>query len=312
MLRTDLVAHIDPRLGARVVGARTLRYDEPSVPGEDRPDHVRAASGLAVTGKRIVVIQDDTSFLAVVTSDGVSAIALPRGPDGRRRFEVALGNKAEKLDLEACVAIDDVLWAFGSGSTPRRERICQVAGGHPELHDAPQLYAILRAAVGGSLNIEGVACVASELWLFHRGNTGAADPGPAILRVSLPGLCAMLGDATQVPSVLELRRCDLGRLGSTRLGFTDAFAHGDRVYYLAAAEASPNAVDDGAVLGSQLGVILGNTARATPLHGPSGAPIKAEGLALDPARPGHALIAIDPDDPDRAATLYEVELTGPW
>ena len=52
--------------------------------------------------------------------------------------------------------------------------------------------------------------------------------------------------------------------------------------------------------------------RATPLAGPSGEPVKAEGLALDPDRHSHAWIALDPDDPDQPAMLLDVELIGPW
>jgi hypothetical protein len=124
-------AHLDPALGVRVISVRELRYDVGAPLGEDRPRHVRAASGLAYFGGRLAVIQDDAAFIAFVGTD-VSAIALPRGAHGRRRFEVALGNKME----------------------------------------------------------------------------------------------------------------------NSRIGFTDAVATGDRVFYLAAAEASPNAIDDGAVLAS--------------------------------------------------------------
>jgi hypothetical protein len=312
VLRADLVARIDPRLGVRVIGQRTLHYDAPSTPEDDRPAHARAASGLAFHGDRLVVVQDDASFLAIVTRDGVSAIALPRGADGRRRFEVALGNKHDKLDLESCLTIDDELWAFGSGSTPKREQICRVRDDVPAIRDASPLYARVREALGGALNVEGVAYVAPDLWLFHRGNTGEADPGPAIVRVSFDALRTWLDGAGEPPIVLGVRACDLGSIGATRFGFTDAVAHGDRVYYLAAAEASANAIDDGTVLGSQLGVIIGDTLRAAPLCDPDGRPIKAEGLALAPDRPNHAFIAIDPDDTQAATTIYEVELTGPW
>ena len=129
-------AKVDPALEVRVLGSRALRYDQPSDPRDDRPDHVRAASGLAIYGGRLVVVQDDASFLAVVASDGVSAIKLPRGLDGRRRFEVAIGNKLDKLDLESCIAIDDELWAFGSGSLPIREKICRVQHATPRVVDA--------------------------------------------------------------------------------------------------------------------------------------------------------------------------------
>src|SRR5690348_6229765 len=99
-------ARLDPDLGVRVIGVRELRYMDVAPLGEDRPRHVRAASGLAWTAGRLAVIQDDVAFIALVGAGDVSAITLPRGANGRRRFEVRLGNKMEKLDLEACVAVE--------------------------------------------------------------------------------------------------------------------------------------------------------------------------------------------------------------
>ena len=312
-----LTARLDPALSVRVVSVRALRYTTPAAPDADRPPHGRAASGLAVTGGRLVVVQDDAAFIATVAGDRVSALALPRGANGRRRFEVALGNKHDKLDLEACVAVGPELWAFGSGSAPPRERIA-VVDSTVRVLDAAPLYQLLRDAAGGALNLEGAAVLSDELWLFHRGNTGPADAGPAVIRVPRAPLARWLADpaASPPPAPLGATRFDLGAIDGIRLGFTDAAASGDRVLYLAAAEASPNAIDDGAVCGSHLGVIEGRldddpTVRATLLcHGDR--PLKAEGLALDPRDPRRAWIAVDPDDVDRPAELYELELLGPW
>jgi hypothetical protein len=58
-------------------------------------------------------------------------------------------------------------------------------------------------------------------------------------------------------------------------------------------------------------VISGSTVRACELV-IDGAPAKAEGLAFDPSRANHAWLAIDPDDVDTPARLYEIELSGPW
>lgn len=273
---------------------------------------MRAASGLALHGGRLVVAQDDASFLAVVASDGVAAIALPRGVDGRRRFEVAIGNKLDKLDLESCVAVDDELWAFGSGSLPMREKICRVQHGPPRVLEASPFYRRLREALGCALNIEGAARVGDQLWLFHRGNTGAADVGPAVLRVDLSALRAWLDARGPVPAIADVEVFDLGAIEGAPLGFTDAVAYAGAVLYLASAEATDNAIDDGRVLGSQLGVITAEAVRATPLAGERGEAVKAEGLALDPARPGYAWVALDPDDPEPPATLLEIELVGPW
>jgi hypothetical protein len=151
--------------------------------------------------------------------------------------------------------------------------------------------------------------VRDELWLFHRGNTGKHDPGPAIVRVSLAAFRAYL-DGAAAPSIIAVDRYDLGTIDGVRLGFTDATAFDDRVFVICAAEASRDAIADGTVLGSRLGVIEGDAVRCAPLIGRDGGPIKAEGLAFT-AR-DTAWITEDPDDPDVPAPLYGVELLGPW
>jgi len=217
--------------------------------------------------------------------------------------------------------LGDELWAFGSGSTPMREKIA-VIGFTTRLHDASPLYRRLREELSGptaaesfrappQVNIEGACIVGKELWLFHRGNTGPYDAGPAIFKLQQRAFAAWLASDAALPEVDAAILFDLGGEPSARLGFTDAVAVGARVFYLAAAEAAANAIDDGAILASQLGVIEGDRVRAAPLA-IDGAPIKAEGLAFDPANPRHAWLAIDPDNVDEPARLYEIELVGPW
>jgi len=306
------VATIDPALSARVIASRALRYDTAAHADDDRPPHVRAASGLAVHGGRLVVVQDDTLFFGVVASDGVSAIRLPRGAAGRRRFEVALGNKLDKADLESAVVVGDELWAFGSGSLPMRDKICRTARGVTRVLDAAPLFARCREALSGCLNVEGVARLGDELWLFHRGNTGPADPGPATLRFSVAALHAWLDANAALPPLIDADVYDLGSIDGVKLGFTDAVAARDRIYYLATAEASANAIDDGHAIGSQIGVITKGAVRATSLATPDGAAVKAEGIAFDPQRPNIAWVVLDPDDTEEAATLLDVALAGPW
>jgi hypothetical protein len=121
-----------------------------------------------------------------------------------------------------------------------------------------------------------------------------------------------LDDPAVVPSVLRCDYYDLGAIGSVRLGFTDAVQVGDRMFYLAVAEAARDAIDDGSLLGAQLGVISDDEVRAAALTERDGTPLKAEGLAFDPTRQNHAFITIDPDDVEQPALLYEIELVGPW
>ena len=302
---------------ARVISSRSLVYTDVASPDDDRPPHVRAASAIAARGDELFVIQDDAAFIARVRGDEVTSIMLPR-ERGRRRFEVALGNKLDKLDLESCVILDDELVAFGSGSLPIREHVVHMTfDGNVRVEHAPGLYAMLRDAIGGVINIEGVAVVGDELWFCHRGNTCKGD-GPAIARVDF-GLSAGAKRRT-MSRVIAVDRYDLGRVDDIAIGFTDACGLAsigsadarsdadasrrsiDGVVFVAAAEASANAIDDGRVLASILGVIDRDGVRSTELTLDG----KPEGIAL--TSPDRAWITVDLDDPAIPTRLYEVEL----
>ncbi|MCO5165830.1 MAG: hypothetical protein M9894_05620 [Planctomycetes bacterium] len=335
MTTTARASH-DPRLTARVRARHALRYAAGPAPALDRPAHVRAGSGLAwartPAGRRLVVVQDDASFLALVDPAGprVTDVPLPAGPGGARLFDDARGTKRWKLDLEACLVLDDgageVLLALGSGSTDQRERIVVARGlGGPapdvRLVHAPALYARLRAEAafsGSELNVEGAALDGDDVLLFQRGNgapRGGLAPVDATCRLDARALLAHLGaPAGAPPAPRAVVAWSLGALDGVRLTFTDATAGPGGPWFLAAAEDSPDTYEDGPVTGVVLGVIEGGAGRWAPLLDPGGRPLldKAEGLALDPADPRRAWVVIDADDPDRPADLCEVALEGPW
>lgn len=326
-------AHRDASLGARIVARRPLHYASGPDLGEDRPAHVRAGSGLVRFGTGLAIVQDDADFVALIdaASGVVEPVALPRRGTGVRQFDDERGNKAEKLDFEACVVAEirsvETLLAFGSGSTPARESVLVFERGErvPRVVHATGLYAALREErdfSGSELNVEGAVLVGGALRLFQRGN-GAARGGlspvnatcdvPWSYVVDLAG-----GRAVGAPSVGAVAQFDLGSVSDIALTFTDAtVATSGDVMYLAAAEGSPDAVSDGAVVGAALGVIRttsrGIEARYTPLIGEDGAPAreKAEGVALGESR-DHAYLVLDVDDPGRPSELCLVELSGPW
>jgi hypothetical protein len=277
-------------LTVRITSSRALVYTDTVDPDEDRPPHVRAASAIGIWNDELWIVQDDTGFLARVRGDTVRSLALPRGPSGRRRFEARLGNKLDKLDLESCVIDGDELIAFGSGTIAMREHVVRVTrDGAVRIIHEPRLYAQLRDAIGGPINIEGVALVGDELWFFHRGNTSATDR-PAIVRMDR---------AWQLRGALPI---DLGAIDGVQFGFTDACAIEGGVAFLASAEASANAIDDGRVLGNRFGIYDRAGLRVAPLTVDG----KPEGLAV---RDGdHAWITVDPDDPEIPTTLYDVQI----
>jgi hypothetical protein len=191
-----------------------------------------------------------------------------------------------------------------------------------DLRDAAGFYARLREAAefaGSELNVEGAAWRAGRLVLLNRGNGAASDdrgPVDAICQVDWSALRAHLADpaAHPPPSPESIVAYDLGTLDGCPLNFTDAAAFGDALIYTATAEASPNAVDDGPVTGSALGIIAADgEARFAVFEAADGGRFdgKVEGVARGP-RPGTLYVVVDRDDPHCPSELCEVELAGDW
>jgi hypothetical protein len=236
----QVVATYDSALTARVVRMTPLRYPDVADPSLDRPPHVRAGSSLAQVGDRLIVVQDDANFVALIDPQGhdVRAVPLPVGAGGLRQFDDVRGNKRFKLDLEACVVIPDrsgdILLAFGSGSSPLREQIAVIRGvgdmaPNVALVEAHELYAALRGAAGfagSQMNIEGAVFVDDHIRLFGRGNGQTRDgllPLDATCDLAWPALATYLEAPLMSPSPAPegVTQYQLGSLGGVRLGFTN-------------------------------------------------------------------------------------------
>ncbi|MDB4935354.1 MAG: hypothetical protein JWP87_2326 [Labilithrix sp.] len=332
-----VVAAPTPSLSARVVGRTPLFYARGADPGLDRPAHVRAGSALARLGpSTLAVVQDDANFLAVIDGAGAAAapvvvhdVALP-AYDGVRQFGDARGNKKAKLDLEACLALDDgrLLVAFGSGSTRARERVVLIddprdVSARVTVVEAPELYDAMRAQAlfcGSELNVEGAALAGDDVILLQRGNgaaCGGLEPSDATARIDRRSLVAYLRGDAPCPPVRDVVTWELGASGGTRLTFTDGVAtHGRWTAFLACAEASPDATRDGPVSGVVIGRLddRAREAEHAPILDERGEPLldKAEGIALDDRNAGRAWLVVDRDDPARPAELLELALGDRW
>lgn len=327
----------EPLLGARVVGRTPLFYELGADAGLDRPAHVRAGSALARLGpSTLAVVQDDASFLAVLEGVGgalvVRDVPLP-AYDGVRQFDDGRGNKKAKLNLEACLTWGGMLVAFGSGSSPARERVALVKNAaYPSprttVVEANALYAAMRAHrdfPGSELNVEGAALSGDDVLFLQRGNgarAGKREPVDATARVDRAALLGYLnglarGEPAPCPPLRDVVRWDLGAVGGIRLTFTDAVeAAGRWTAFLACAEASPDATRDGPVVGVSIGRLDDRTGEAelAMITDERGAPLldKAEGITLDVHDPRRAWLVVDRDDPERAAELLELRLGDAW
>jgi hypothetical protein len=303
---------------ARIVARRPMHYRGGADASLDRPAHVRAASAIVWCGARLVVIQDDAAFLGVVdpATGLVDDVPMAAGPGGVRLFGVARGNKRDKPDLEAAVVLGARVIAIGSGGPHAARRVIVTwtpgADAAPETRPRAAMYDALARAIlpaGTSLNLEGAALVGDEVWIANRGGdvAGAAVSPDAIARWPRAVFERIVDDDAFVPPPPAV---DLIAL-EPDFHLAEISAIGDRVWFVAAAEATASYFDDGEVRGAALGVIGGGWTIVTDADG-APAKEKIEGLAPVPGRADRLYGCVDADDPDRAAALLELELGGDW
>ncbi|MGY1742714.1 MULTISPECIES: DUF6910 family protein [unclassified Blastococcus] len=298
----------DVRVHVESVGE--LRFDDGTP--------VTAASGIAPLGDGWLVVQDDATQAAWRRAGSVTPVRLLPPVEGLDRFSSAAGTKHLKPDLEvACPAEVDgapAVLALGSGSGPRRMRgvLVRLDGGRPvaAAADLTPLYRRVAETAGvppEQLNLEGGSRHGEAVRWFQRGNLAAGVPSASV-DVPLAALVgAVLGRVapTAVP-VGSVRRYDLGEVAGVGLAVTDAVALPDgRALLSAAAEDTPNAVDDGPVVATALALVDGERVlEVAPLPPADGRVHKLEGLALRAVQGDevHLVAVVDDDDPARPST----------
>lgn len=326
---TLLKALRDPSLQATIIKTTPLFYSQGAAPNIDRPSHVRAGSSLCWFGNFLALVQDDANFLVLIDPQDlqVNVITLNIGEDGLRQFDDLRGNKKFKLDLKACTTIPtlngDILLAFGSGSTSRREQVLLVQEQKPitfVLQQASALYQQLRdctAFSGSELNIEGAIFQNNQIRLFNRGNGALREnliPVNATCELDWNELYAYLQNINlQPPKIKNIFQYELGELNALSLSFTDATVTENGLIFCATAEDSPDATRDGFVSGSVLG-ILEDTPRWIELRHLDGTLFsgKVEGVCASREHKHRLYLVIDADNPILPCELCEVEIAGKW
>lgn len=311
---------------------QTLQIDPAQHP-QGQP-HLSAASGLVRVRQRLYVVADDELHLGIFNEPAAlqpqvapCAAQQPMGTllrllEGDLPHDKA-ARKAAKPDFESLVHLPPLpgcpagaLLALGSGSKPNRQTGVLIAldvqgapNGRMAKVDLAALYAPLRKRFV-DLNIEGALLVSGELLLLQRANKGNARN--ACIHYEWSQMAPWLAGKQALPPVAKsVQLLDLGSVGDVPLGITDGAAlHGGAWAFSAVAENTSNSYQDGACVGSAIGVVDA-AGRIQSLHMLEGSP-KVEGLAVlaDPDG-GEALVCTlvtDPDDPAVAAELLQVRL----
>jgi hypothetical protein len=293
---------------------RELRFDDGTP--------VTAASGLAPLGDGWLIAQDDATFAAYRRADSVRAVRVLPPVEGHDRFSEAAGTKRFKPDLEvACPAeVDGVpaVLLLGSGSSPGRMRgvVVTLEDGEPSVRSAElaPLYEAVAHSLGlplEHLNLEGASRHEGTMRWFNRGNL-AAGVASASVDVPVEAIVAAVVDRAGAAQIAVGRplEYDLGQVAGVGLAVTDAIALPDgRVLLSAAAEDTPNAIDDGPVVATALALLDDAEVMAVaPIPEVGSAVAKVEGLALRAVVGGevHLLAVVDDDDPTRPSSELDL------
>ncbi len=319
-------AVLEPHRSFEIVRRRTLFYRDGASVELDRSAHVRAASSLVWVGKKLVAVQDDANFLAVIDPESgeVESVTLPPSSEGHREFDDLRGNKKSKLDFEGAFTVKTsdgiALYALGSGSIAgtrdyilraRFDETLAILG--VELVFAGSFYEMLRSTLsfsGSELNLEGALVRGEKLLLLQRGNGaphGDILPVSAFAEVNLRAFLTYLeAPTTSDPPLLEnVTAIDLSSFG--RLTLTDAALTEDgSLVVIGAEEASPDATRDGIVSRVAIAFVEGDEVRCVFLRSADGSLLadKIEGIAALPNGAFH--LVVDADDPRVPATLLTV------
>ncbi|GGF18963.1 DUF6929 family protein [Hymenobacter cavernae] len=289
-----------------------------------------SASGVEVVGDMAYIIGDDSPFLYCLDVHSFAAGA-PVTLFETAHFSSGRIPKNLKPDLECMTLVpgppgETNLLVLGSGATPARENGFWVTLA-PDAKSAAAvypvslagLYAALRPSLpaGITLNLEAAAATATELLLFQR--TVGSTAGNLVFHLPLAATLDYLRHRrTQVPEVSR-QFYQLPTINGKPAGFSGATVFEDKLFVTASVEDTADAIADGAVLGSFVGLLPLTTSsintspvalQLTQLALPGGRPYrgKVESVAVRwKVGPGHYELLLVTDDDAGGSTALIVE-----
>lgn len=284
-----------------------------------------SASGVEIIGPTAYVVSDDAPFLYLLDVDTLASTGqVPLFET--TEFGTGRIPKASKPDLESMAVIMGPggaagLLLCGSGARANREVGYFVglpaagASAQPRFVqrlDLAPLYTRLRAQLppGTMLNIEAAATSATELLLLQRPVGG----GPAgLFALPLEALTHLFEPRWAGPGAVRMLTFELPMLDGYAAGFSGATFVGNKLFVTASVEAAADAVADGAVLGSFVGLVDREAQKATfaRLAWADGRAYlgKVEGLAVRRSlAPGRLELLLVTDDDHGGSTALVAEV----
>jgi len=226
---------------------------------------IPSASAVEVINGNIYVVGDDSSFLYVLKYD---LTLLAKVPLYTAKAEHIIGNrilKKEKADLECITKLVingyPHLLILGSGSkSPRRDVAFLVKLPTPYNRNhlvweisLVKWYSFLRmnedvTGPSGVLNFEAAASTEEHVYIFNRENN-------ATLRFDLPEFIEFIQGHTEGVPFPTIITSKLPAIENVRAGYSGADYFDNKLFFTAAAEDTTNAIDDGEIMGSAVGIL---------------------------------------------------------
>lgn len=285
-----------------------------------------SASGVELVGDALYIIGDDSPWLYRLNAATLAA-GQPTALFETVHFNAGRIPKHLKPDLECLTILHTVdgeigLLALGSGATAAREQGYWVPLTGPDNLPGTVyplslagLYGALRRLlpVGATLNLEAAAATETELLLLQR-TVGNFTDGNLLFRLPLAATLDFLYRRQLQPPPVRVQRFGLPAIDGKPAGFSGAVWFEGYLFVTASVEDTADAVLDGAVLGSFVGVLSldGNTATLVRLVWPNGRSYlgKVESIAVrQQLAPGRFELLLVTDDDAGGSTAVVAELT---
>lgn len=244
---------------------------------------IPSASGMAKTKEGYYAIGDDSPFFFWLNND--FEITQQQPFYAQKDYDVVRIPKEIKPDYEGMEVVESQVLVFGSGSkTPERDVLMILDIGNNSsisTYDLSSFYGQLRsltALKNSELNIEGVAYRNNRLYLLNRSNN-------VILAFDYKAFKLYIDNVGAFPTP-TITKYSLPTILGKPAGFSGATIPEDLDYLLftASVEDTGNAYDDGAVLGSFVGMIKLDgedlSSEVTTVKIPTDQPLKVETITV--------------------------------
>ncbi|WP_293872457.1 hypothetical protein [Flavobacterium sp.] len=256
---------------------------------------IGATSGLVYLNNLLYIVSDNSTFLYQYTISDNRLFKIKLFENSQESIV-----KKDKADFEVLTFFDNKLYLFGSGSTKNRNRsvIYSIENKSIKEKDLTKIYKKLTDKISiddCELNIEGVIITPEITYFFQRGNSINAPNGVFCYERENQSVTFNL---ITLPKVNEIEAT-----------FTDAILIEETIYFLAAAENTNSAYDDGEIMGSFIGTINLTTLKLIDCIQIS-AKNKFEGLTLykKTATEIELLFCEDNDQEELASTIYLLKI----